>query len=140
MRYFQPVLIACLLLLGHSVLAHDATPGNSTEVYDCNYAVVTVSRSDFTDCESNHNHEDACFDWAHKRKASLQSQVGDLCENEVRTLNGPGGCKDQGKRTRILYHQHRGLQCTAAEGCTGRDGRAPAHDHWEFVHVTVDCR
>ncbi len=139
MRRLQLALVACPLLLGHSVLAHDAVPGNSTEVNDCDYAVATVSRSDFIDCESNHNHAAACFDWAHERKAKLQSQVGEPCENEVRTLKGPGGCKDQGKKIRILYHQHRGLECTASEGCDGKDGNPPPHDHWEFVHLTVDC-
>ena len=35
MRHLQPALIACLLTLGHPALAHDATPGNSAEVSDC---------------------------------------------------------------------------------------------------------
>ena len=139
MKHLQPALIACLLTLGHSALAHDAIQGNSTEVSDCDAAVVMVSRSDFAHCESSHNQDDTCLAWARDRKATLQSQVGELCTKEVRTLKGPGGCKDQGKKLRILYHQHKGLPCTAAAGCDGRDGRPAPHDHTEFVHVTADC-
>ena len=139
MRHLQPALIACLLTLVHPALAHDATPGNSTEVSDCNAAVAMVSRSDVAHCEAFHNNDDACLAWARDRKATLQSQVGELCAKEVRSLTGSKGCKDQGKGLRILYHQHKGLPCTAASGCDGRDGRPAPHDHTEFVQVTADC-
>ena len=139
MRHLQPALIACLLTLGHPALAHDATPGNSAEVSDCTAAVAMVSRSDVAHCEAFHNNDDACLAWASDRKTTLRSQVGELCAKEVHTLTEPGGCKDQGKELRILYHRHKGLPCTAASGCDARDGRPAPHDHTEFVHVTADC-
>ena len=85
MRHLQPALIACLLTLGHPALAHDTTPGNSTEVSDCNAAVAVVSRSDVAHCEAFHNNGDACLTWASDRKTTLQSQVGGVCVKEVVT-------------------------------------------------------
>ena len=128
-----------LILSASPALADPATPGNSSDVFDCDYIVTTVSRGDFLDCETNHGHDDGCFKWAHERKANLESNVGQNCEEGVRRSKGPGGCKDQGADTRILYHVHRGLVCTEEHGCTGRDGNPPRHDHWEFVHFHVDC-
>jgi hypothetical protein len=139
MKGLRLALATFLVSAGIPVFADQATPGNSSDVFDCDYIVTTVSRGDFLDCETNHDHEDGCFKWAHERKALLERDVGADCERGVRKSEGPGGCRDQGMNTRILYHAHRGLQCTVENGCTGRDGAPQPHDHWEFVHFHVDC-
>ena len=139
MKLLQSILASLLILSVFPALSDQATPGNSSDVFDCDYIVTTVSRSDFLDCETNHGHSDDCFKWAHERKAWLESNIGQECEEGVRRSKGPGGCKDQGADTRILYHAHRGLWCTAENGCTGQDGAPPRHDHWEFVHFNVEC-
>lgn len=133
------VLASLLVVTMSSASGDPAVPGNSSEVFDCDYIVTTVSRGDFLDCETNHFYEDICFDWAHERKALLEATVGQQCEEGVRLSKAPGGCEDQGTKTRIVYHVHRGLECGAEQGCTGRDGNSPPHDHWEFVHFHVDC-
>lgn len=139
MKRCQFVLGACLMLPIAPVLAHDADPGNSGGTYDCGSIVTTVSASDFIDCSSNHRNSDDCLKWAHERKAKLANGVGAFCEREVREFKRVGRCDGDGGRLVILYHQHRGDECTVQHGCTGRDGKAPPHDHWVDVHASVQC-
>lgn len=70
-----------------------------------------------------------CRDHAAKRRTKLENGVGAFCKSEVRRLKAPGGCKDQGKEIRILYHQHR-KKC---------DNCKPSYEYWDDVHATVDC-
>lgn len=174
------LVAAGLLALGHTALAHEATIPNSTEIFDCDYAITTVSRSDYLICddlegfyadETNKSRfrrqvldcpqlnwgdwgEDelrgkvldelwnkhkasvfnTCRPWAAKRRDRLENTEGEggaLCEDMVRKAKSPdGGCKAQGKKVRILYHQHRKQnQCIA--------NNAPI---WDEVHFSVDCQ
>ncbi len=107
--------------------AHDAVEANSNVVGDCQDPVVTVSRSDFVNCESFHSHADSCFAEAHRRKAKLESGVGAFCRRTVKSLENQG-CEN----ILIYYHQHRGAE---HEGDTGT-----VHDHWVDVHANILCK
>ena len=119
--------LAATLALERGAPAHDAVEGNSNVVGDCQDPVVTVSRSDFVNCESFHSHADSCFAEAHRRKARLESGVGAFCERTVKSLENQG-CEN----ILIYYHQHRGAE---HQGDTGA-----VHDHWVDVHANILCK
>ena len=119
--------LAAALALERGATAHDAIQWNSTQIVDCQDAVVTVSRSDFGNCEDFHSHADSCFAEAHRRKAKLESGVGAFCERTVKSLENQG-CEN----ILIYYHQHRGAE---HEGDTGT-----VHDHWVDVHANILCK
>ena len=73
-----------------------------------------------------------CRPWAGERKTKLQNIVGPVCKRGLRKVKGPDGCEAQGKKVRILYHQHRGEKHS--------DFHTSSHDHWKDVHVSVDCQ
>ena len=108
-------------------MAHDAIQWNSTQIVDCQDPVVTLSRSDFGNCEDFHSHADSCFAEAHRRRAKLESGVGAFCERTVKSLENQG-CEN----ILIYYHQHRGAE---HEGDTGT-----VHDHWVDVHANILCK
>lgn len=119
--------LAAALALERGAPAHDAVEANSNVVGDCQDAVVTVSRSDFVNCESFHSHADSCFAEAHRRRAKLESGVGAFCQRTVKSLENQG-CEN----ILIYYHQHRGAE---HEGDTGT-----VHDHWVDVHANILCK
>ncbi len=119
--------LAAALALERGALAHDAVEANSNVVGDCQDPVVTVSRSDFVNCESFHSHADSCFAEAHRRKARLESGVGAFCRRTVKSLENQG-CE----KIFIYYHQHRGAE---HQGDTGT-----VHDHWVDVHANILCK
>ena len=119
--------LAAALALERGAPAHDAVEANSNVVGDCQDPVVTVSRSDFINCESFHSHADSCFAEAHRRKARLESGVGAFCRRTVKSLENQG-CE----KIFIYYHQHRGAE---HEGDTGT-----VHDHWVDVHANILCK
>lgn len=119
--------LAAALALERGAPAHDAVEANSNVVGDCQDPVVTVSRSDFINCESFHSHADSCFAEAHRRRARLESGVGAFCERTVKSLENQG-CEN----ILIYYHQHRGAE---HEGDTGT-----VHDHWVDVHADILCK
>ena len=119
--------LAAALALEQWAAAHDAVEVNSNVVGDCQDPVVTVSRSDFINCESFHSHADSCFAEAHRRKARLESGVGAFCRRTVESLENQG-CE----KIFIYYHQHRGAE---HQGDTGT-----VHDHWVDVHANILCK
>ena len=119
--------LAAALALERGAPAHDAVEGNSNVVGDCQDPVVTLSRSDFVNCESFHSHADSCFAEAHRRRARLESGVGAFCERTVKSLENQG-CEN----ILIYYHQHRGAE---HQGDTGT-----VHDHWVDVHANILCK
>ena len=121
------IALAAALALERGALAHDAIQWNSTQIVDCQDPVVTLSRSDFGNCEDFHSHADSCFAEAHRRRAKLESGVGAFCERTVKSLENQG-CEN----ILIYYHQHRGAE---HEGDTGT-----VHDHWVDVHANILCK
>ena len=119
--------LAAALALERGAPAHDAIQGNSTQIVDCQDPVVTLSRSDFGNCEDFHSHADSCFAEAHRRRAKLESGVGAFCERTVKSLENQG-CEN----ILIYYHQHRGAE---HQGDTGT-----VHDHWVDVHANILCK
>ena len=119
--------LAAALALERGAPAHDAIQGNSTQIVDCQDPVVTLSRSDFGNCEDFHSHADSCFAEAHRRRAKLESGVGAFCQRTVKSLENQG-CEN----ILIYYHQHRGAE---HQGDTGT-----VHDHWVDVHANILCK
>ena len=120
-------MLAAALALERGAMAHDAVEANSNVVGNCQDPVVTVSRSDFVNCESFHSHADSCFEEAHRRKARLESGVGAFCRRTVKSLENQS-CEN----ILIYYHQHRGAE---HEGDT-----RSVHDHWVDVHANILCK
>ncbi len=136
-----PIAVAALLVfLGSPALAHEVSVGDASQAPGCDSLVATVSGSDFQDCRANHDDSESCREWARDRQARLEANIGAACQRAVRRLGDADGCASEGKQLAIRYHVHRGHDCTAAGGCTGSDGNPPPHDHWERVHLRVDCR
>lgn len=141
MKILVIALLPLLAFAGNPALADEASPRNSQITPYCNYIVGLASRSDFVDCESNHRNNENCLRWARQRRSWLENNIGARCEQWMRQANNPDGrCRSRGKEAQVLFHIHRGLECTYEKGCTGRDGKPPPHDHWESVHFQVVCR
>ena len=49
--FLMAFAVAGLIAPWNYAPAHDADPTNSTEIYDCDYAITTVSRSDYLICD-----------------------------------------------------------------------------------------
>lgn len=77
-----------------------------------------------------------CRPWAAKRRTRLEKDVGAQCKEEVRRAKAPNGCEAQGKKVRILYHQHRKeIECK-----TEMFMAMVADTLWEKVHADVSCQ
>ena len=69
-----------------------------------------------------------------ERRKHLEDSVGALCRSALRKAKSPtDGCEAQGKKVRILYHQHREqIPCDWVI-------IEVADTIWTDIHVSVDC-
>lgn len=141
MKILVIALLSFLAFAGNPAFAHEASSQNSQITRYCNYIVGLAARSDIVDCESRHRSAQSCFRWARQRETWLVNNIGARCEKLMREADSSSGrCRSRGMETQIVYHIHRGLECSYEKGCTGRDGKPPPHDHWESIHFQVVCR